>query len=139
MEYWTIEVLDGTTSAQLWRHSYGDILFEAAHTNRVQDSRWSHHAWGVAWELGFADEADWLRFRALPAVRAALDAVPDVASGLLIYRGRGGASGASVPRPPRRPPMAGAVSLPTPLAWVSSVMDTRLEPEPFRGADSLTA
>ncbi len=55
MEYWTIEVLDGTTSAQLRRHFYGDILFEAAHTNRVQDSRWSCHAWGVAWELGWGE------------------------------------------------------------------------------------
>lgn len=76
MEFWTIEVLDGLTSAALWRDAFGDVLFEAAHTNQVLDDRWSEHEWGVVLELGFADESDWLRFRALPIVQATLDAVP---------------------------------------------------------------
>jgi len=46
--------------------------------------------------------------------RAALDAVPDRAQGLLIYRGRGGGSGALVPRHPRPLPIADAAALPEP-------------------------
>jgi hypothetical protein len=46
------------------------------------------------------------RYRTLPVVRAALDAVPDHAHGLLVYRGRGGGSGALVPRRPRPRPAA---------------------------------
>jgi hypothetical protein len=54
------------------------------------------------------------RYRTLPVVRAALDAVPDRAHGLLVYRGRGGGSGALVPRRPRPRPAAGAAALPEP-------------------------
>ncbi len=54
------------------------------------------------------------RFRALPAVRAALDAVPDPLAGLLIHRGRGGEASARVPRRPRPRPVAGAAALPPP-------------------------
>ncbi len=49
---------------------------------------------------------------ARPAVRAALDAVPDPLAGLLVHRGRGGGAGARVPRRPR--PVAGAAALPPP-------------------------
>jgi hypothetical protein len=42
-------------------------------------------------------------------VRAALDAVPDPANGLLVYRGRGGAAGG--PRPRRPKPAPGAAAL----------------------------
>ena len=43
----------------------------------------------MAFEVLFEAEQQWQAFRDLPTVRAALDAVPDPASGLLIYRGRG--------------------------------------------------
>jgi hypothetical protein len=43
----------------------------------------------VAFEVLVEAEQQWQAFRDLPAVRAALDAVPDPVSGLLIYRGRG--------------------------------------------------
>jgi len=62
----------------------------------------------------FDAEEQWDAFCALPVVRAALDAVPDPVSGLLIYRGRGGGAGAREPRRPRPAPGSAAVSLPQP-------------------------
>jgi hypothetical protein len=55
-----------------------------------------------------ADEEARDRFRTLPAVTAALDAVPDPVNGVLVYPGRGGGSGASRPRRPGPAPAAGA-------------------------------
>jgi hypothetical protein len=45
--------------------------------------------WGVDFEICFDNEERWDAFRSLPAVRAALDAVPDPFGGLLIYPGCG--------------------------------------------------
>ena len=67
-------------------------------------------------EVLFDSDAQWEAFRALPGVRAALDAVPDPVNGLLIYRGRGGGSGAGSPRRPRPTAGAGAVEAPEPHA-----------------------
>jgi len=53
---------------------------------------------------------------ALPAVRAALEGVPDPVNGLLVYRGRGGEAGAREPRQPRPAPSTSAVALPEPQA-----------------------
>ncbi|MGV1009869.1 MAG: hypothetical protein ACOYBY_14855 [Dermatophilaceae bacterium] len=130
MEYWTIEVLDGAFSALRWRDSHGDALVEAAQTNRVLDWQWTEHPWGVALELGLAEEAQWVHFRALPAVQAALDAVPNPGAGLLVYQGRGGANGAQVPRLPRPAPAAGSAALPVPPERVDLNVATRLEPAP---------
>ena len=103
----SIEVLDGEFPAWLWAEAHGDGLIEAALQCRVIEWRWHQFGWGTVLELDFADETDWELFRATTAVQAALDAVPDRFSGLLIYRGRGGAS---PPREPRRPrPIAGAI------------------------------
>ncbi len=131
VEYWTIEVLDGELSALRWRDAYGDALVEAAHTNLVSDWQWTRHPWGVALELGFAEEDHWLRFRALPVVRAALDAVPDRVSGLLIYSGRGGSYGSLVPRRPRPAPISTAAAAPLPVQRVQLDVAARLEPAPF--------
>lgn len=131
VEYWTIEVLNGELSALRWRDAYGDALVEAAHTNLVLDWQWTLHPWGVALHVEFADEEHWLRFRALRVVRAALDAVPDRVSGLLIYTGRGGSYGASVPRRPRPPPSSAAAAAPTPVRRVELDVAARLEPAPF--------
>ncbi|HKS43812.1 MAG TPA: hypothetical protein VJT49_01625 [Amycolatopsis sp.] len=60
-------------------------------------------------EIEFDDEEHRDRFRGLPAVRAALEAVPYPVSGLLVYPARGG-SGSAVPRRPR--PFAGTVPTP---------------------------
>ena len=113
-EYWSIEVFDGEIPASQWRESYGAALVEAAISHGALGWDWIVNRWGVVFELNFADDAQWEAFRALPAVRAALDAVPDPVNGLLVYRGRGGAAGASSPRRPRPVPSAGAVSLPEP-------------------------
>ncbi len=115
MEWWTVEVLDAPGSpATSWRSSYGQVLVEVAVTQRVQAWDWVVRPWGVILELGFLDEGDWLRFRAAPVVRAALDAVPDPVHGLLVYSGRGGGSGAAVPRRPRPAPLQGGAALPEP-------------------------
>lgn len=115
-EYWSIEVFDAEIPASQWKQAYSAALTEAAISNGARDWSWIESRWGVVFEACFAGDAQWEAFRALPAVRAALDAVPDPVNGLLVYRGRGGASGASSPRRPRPVPSAGAVSLPEPVA-----------------------
>jgi hypothetical protein len=83
------------------------------------DWSWRGFAWGVVFEVAFPDEAGWEVFRALPAVRAALDAVPDPVNGLLVYRGRGGGAGVPARRRPRPSVGAGALELPEPERVVS--------------------
>jgi hypothetical protein len=112
-QWWSIEVLNGEVSADVWRGSHGSFLVEAALTNGARDWSWHHHTWGVVLEVCFADEQAWEAFRALPAVQAALDAVPDPVNGLLVYRGRGGSAGSRSPRRPR--PQAGAGAAPMPV------------------------
>jgi len=116
----SIEVLDGASSASLWAEAHGDALIEAAFTGGATDWGWHRHTWGVVLELSFADEFAWERFRAMPAVDAALEAVPDPVSGLIVYRGRGGNAGRGEPRRPRPLIGSGAASLPLPIAveWV---------------------
>jgi hypothetical protein len=116
----SIEVLDGASSASLWAEAHGDALIETAFTGGATDWGWHRHTWGVVLELSFVDEAAWERFRASPAVDAALQAVPDPVSGLIVYRGRGGNAGRGEPRRPRPLIGSGAASLPVPIAveWV---------------------
>lgn len=113
-EWLTIEVFDGAFPARQWRSAHGTALLEAAITNGAGDWAWHEHRWGVVLELAFTDQ--WRReaFRALPAVLAALDAVPDPVSGLLVYPGRGGGAGAGSRRRPRPSPLSGAAALPDP-------------------------
>ena len=113
-EWLTIEVLDGDFPASQWRQAHSESLLEAAITNGTLDRVWHEHRWGVVLELEFADDERRDRFRSLATVRAALDAVPDPVSGLLVYRGRGGGSGARVPRKPKPAPTAGAASADVP-------------------------
>ena len=115
-EWWSIEVLHGEFSAFLWQEQHDSALIEAALTNGAVDGSWHADTWGVVFEVLFADEEQWEAFRNLPAVRAALDAVPDLVNGLLVYRGRGGGAGARKPRNPKPAPSASAVSLPEPEA-----------------------
>lgn len=110
----SIEVLDGRYPARLWVEAHGDSLVEAALRCGVIEWRWQHFDWGVVLETDFAEESGWERFRASTAVQAALDAVPDRLSGLLIYRGRGGSSAPRMPRRPLPRTGAGAVSLELP-------------------------
>jgi hypothetical protein len=113
-EWWSIEVLHGDFPAFRWQQEHDSELIEAALTNGARDGKWHADQWGVAFEVLFDTEDQWLAFRALPAVRAALDAVPDPVNGLLIYRGRGGGSSVRQPRRPRPSPAAGAMALPEP-------------------------
>jgi hypothetical protein len=113
-EWLSIEVFDGAFPATLWRNAHGEALVEAALTNGAMNWEWHQHRWGVVLEIAFTEEDRREAFRSLPAVLAALDAVPDPVSGLLVYPGRGGGSGAGVPRRPRPAPIAGAAALPEP-------------------------
>lgn len=116
-EWWSIEVLHGAVSAYRWQEEHDSELIEAALTNGARDGKWHADRWGVAFEVLFDTEEQWERFRGLPAVRAALDSVPDPVNGLLIYRGRGGGAGSRVPRRPRPSPAAGAMALPEPAGY----------------------
>lgn len=119
--WYSIEVLDGASSASLWSEAYGDSLIENALASGAADWGWHRHTWGVVLELSFEDEAAWERFRGLPTVEAALDAVPDPLTGLIVYQGRGGDSSSPVPRRPR--PLRGSGSAALPLPWELSVDD----------------
>lgn len=114
-EWWSIEVMHGEGSAFRWQAEHDSVLIEAALTNGARDGKWHADRWGVAFEVLFDTEEQWEKFRNLPAVRAALDGVPDPVNGLLIYRGRGGGAGSRHPRRPRPSPAAGAMALPEPV------------------------
>jgi hypothetical protein len=113
-QWWSIEVLHGDTSAFRWQEEHDDALIESALTNGARDGTWHAEPWGVVFEVCFSEEWQWDRFGELPAVKAALDGVPDPVNGLLIYPGRGGTAGSRQPRKPKPAPSAAAVSLPEP-------------------------
>src|ERR1700722_3358648 len=114
-EWGSIEVFSGDKlPASGWRYAYEDELTEAAITHGAMYYEWHDTEYGVIFEVLFREDADWEAFRALPAVRAALDGVPDPVEGLIIYRGRGGASGSLRPRKPKPAPGAAALELEEP-------------------------
>ncbi|GGM58005.1 hypothetical protein ACFFX1_51625 [Dactylosporangium sucinum] len=110
LSWWSIEVRDGERPARQWRDAYAAALVESAVTHGARDWAWRFESFGVVLELGFAEEDDWHRFRALPAVVAALDAVEPAT--LYVYPGRGGSAGAGLPRRRGPFPAAGAAPLP---------------------------
>jgi hypothetical protein len=115
-EWWSIEVFDSHLQAALrWKDSYRAQIVEAAITTRAADWNWIEHKSGVVFEVCFGDEATWEVFRSSAAVQAALDAVPDPAYGLLVYRGRGGSAGSRQPKKPKPSAGAGALELPEPV------------------------
>ena len=114
-EWWSIEVFHGEKQpASRWRDSYEETLTEAAITNGAVYWEWHEHQYGVVLEVCFLKPEQWEAFRALAAVRAALDGAPDPVNGLLVYPGRGGAAGARKPRKPKPAPSAAAIELPEP-------------------------
>jgi hypothetical protein len=119
--WYSIEVFDGATPASLWADAYRDVLIETAITQGASDWSWHRHTWGVVFEVSFGNEQSWEGFTNLPTVRAALDAVPDPVTGLIVYRGRGGSSGSPFPRKPR--PLIGSGSAALPLPWDLNVDD----------------
>lgn len=116
--WYSIEVFDGAFSASVWAETYRDVLIETAITHGASDWSWHRHTWGVVFEVSFSGEQAWDGFTNLPVVKAALDAVPDPLTGLIVYKGRGGSSGASFPRKPR--PLVGSGSAALPLPWLLS-------------------
>ena len=113
-QWWSIEVMNGPFSADRWRDAHGRALFEAAVTHGALDWSWQTTAWGVVLEVEFRDVEAWSAFRSLPAVQAALDAVPDPVHGLFVFPGRGGSSDALLPRRPRPQRGAGGAVIPVP-------------------------
>src|ERR1700730_9053313 len=111
-EWWSIEVFDTEQRpARRWKDSYQDELVEAAVTNGADYWERHEHRYGVVFEVLFSSDAQWEAFRALPAVRAALDGVLDQVTGLIVSRGRGGGSGPRKPRRPKPAPSSSAVAL----------------------------
>src|SRR5215472_15075852 len=110
--WWSIEVFHGESSARLWQDIYSNALIESAVTHGATNWEWHEHRWGVVLEIEFAEDIQWESFCALPAVQAALDAVPDPVNGLLVTRGRGGGAGRFPPPKPR--PVAGGAPGPLP-------------------------
>jgi hypothetical protein len=114
-DWWSIEVFDSRIQAALrWKDSYRTQIVEAAITSGALDWQWIEHKAGVVFEVSFADEDQWERFRALPGVQAAIDGAPDPVSGVLVYRGRGGSAGSRQPKRPKPSAGAGALDLPIP-------------------------
>jgi len=114
-EWWSIEVFDASElPARRWKDSYQDDLTEAALTNGAVEWAWHEHRYGVVFEVLFESESQWETFRALPAVRSALEGAPDPVNGLIVYRGRGGGSGPRKPRKPKPAPGALSAALPEP-------------------------
>jgi hypothetical protein len=114
-EWWSIEVFSGDKlPASGWRYAYEDELTEAAITHGALYYEWHDTEYGVLFEVLFPSDAEFEAFRTLPAVSAALDAVPDPVNGLIIYRGRGGAAGGTKPRKPKPAPSAAALELEEP-------------------------
>jgi hypothetical protein len=131
-QWWSIEVIDGAFSAAVWQDAHRTALVEALLTNGGIDWTWQRRPWGIVLEVRLRDEQAWQAFRGLPAVRAALDAVPDPVGGLLIYPGRGGGSGATAPRRPRPHLGAGAAPVPeepSPVVVAGHPDPERIPPE----------
>lgn len=113
-EWLAIEVFDDGFPASGWRRSHEDFLTEAACTHGASVVDWHLTRWGVVLEVCFDTDEQLEGYRGSPAVRAALDSVPDPVGGLVVYRGPGGGAGVPVPRRPRPVPVADAASLPGP-------------------------
>lgn len=110
----TVEVFDGDSSAAAWARAWHDRLIEAAVTGGAVFWDEHEHRWGVVLEFTFADERLRDTFRQAPVLLAALDAAPDPVNGVLVYPHRGGGSGSRQPRRPRPVRTSDAAALPEP-------------------------
>jgi hypothetical protein len=115
----TVEVFDGDRpvaglTAAGWARAWHDRVVETAVTGGAVFWDEHEHSWGVVLEFCFAEEHLRDAFRDSPLLRAALDAVPDPVSGVLVYPHRGGGTGVRQPRAPRPRALGGAAALPEP-------------------------
>jgi hypothetical protein len=108
----TVEVFDGTTSAAAWARGWHDRLVEAAVTAGAAFWDEHEHRWGVVLEFVFPEEQRRDAFGDSPLLRAALDTAPDPVNGVLVYPHRGGGSGSRQPRRPHPRVSGGAAALP---------------------------
>ncbi|HEU5332215.1 MAG TPA: hypothetical protein VFU73_05620 [Actinocrinis sp.] len=117
-EWWSIEISGNDFAVSGWIRARGEGLIRTALEHGARDWDWVSGTWGVVLEFCFADElapdGGWSAFIDNPLVKAALDAVPDPISGLMLYPGRGGSCAAPVPRRPKPAPIAAAAALPEP-------------------------
>ena len=133
-EWWSIEVFDAEQlPGRQWKEAHQDAITEAAITHGATSWEWHEHQYGVVFEILFEDDGQWEAFRALAAVQAALDNVPDPVNGLLIYKGRGGGAGPRKPRKPKPAPSAMAVELPEPVQdEVVRLVVSEAQPHPYQ-------
>ena len=133
-EWWSIEVFDAEQlPGRQWKEAHQDAITEAAITHGATSWEWHEHQYGVVFEILFEDDGQWEAFRALAAVQAALDNVPDPVNGLLIYKGRGGGAGPRKPRKPKPAPSAMAVELTEPVQdEVVRLVVSEAQPHPYQ-------
>lgn len=121
MSLWmSIEVFDGTFSARSWADTHIDSIIETAITHGAIDWELLPTAWGVAFEVEFANEAAWNAFRMSDAFDLAFAHVPN-ARNVLIYRGRSLDGGATSWRKPKPKSGAGSEALPLPVSLLESL------------------
>lgn len=117
-EWWSIEISGGDFAVSEWIRARGRDVIRTALEYGARDWTWVSGTWGVVLEFRFADErapdGGWSAFIDNPLVKAALDAVPDPISGLMLYPGRGGSCSTAVPRRPKPAPISAAAALPEP-------------------------
>lgn len=120
--YWTsIEIFNGPFAARLWADAHADLLIETALGNGAIDWNVTRTAWGVAFEVAFESEAEWLHYKTTDAFRTALGDVPDPKAGVLIYRGRSLDGGTLTPRKPKPKAGSGSNALSLPLEPFSTL------------------
>lgn len=131
MNWITIKVFDGPTSAAGWAQAWHDRLIEAAVTAGAV--YWDEHAhsWGVVLEFTFAEEHRRDAFRQAAVLLAALDAAPDLLTGVLVYPHR---DGIRRPRRPRQVRSGDAAELPLPDPDADRVVPCTGRPPTIRAA-----
>ena len=128
MDWLTIEVFDGASSAAGWARAWQDRLVETAVTGGAVFWDEHEHSWGVVLEFTFDDERRRDAFREAPVLLAALDATPDPVRGVLVYPHRGGGDGVRQPRRPRPVLGSGAAELPLPDPDAGRIVACTAEP-----------
>jgi len=128
----TIEVFDSASPAAGWAQAWHDRLVEAAVTGGAVFWDEHAHSWGVVLEFTFDDERRRDAFRQAPVLLAALDAVPDPLTGVLVYPHRGGGDGIRQPRRPRPVRGGGTAELPLPDPDADRVVACTAEPPATR-------